>query len=91
MNYSIIPNDPVAQKKILDGFKEISASFHRIEGEKTYIRESIKMLSEEYEIPKPILNKLARIFHRQEAKDVKETTDILLAAYEKLTGEQLED
>lgn len=89
--YAVLPSDPAARKKILDGLQEISNAFTRIEGERDYIKESIKMLAEEYEIKKPVLRKLAKLYHTQSAKDEKSKMDEIFAAFEVLTGEDLDD
>lgn len=89
-DYAIIPSDPAAKKKIMDALGEISNAMFRIESEKSYIKESINMIAEEYEIKKPILAKLAKFHHKQSAQEEKAKTDEVFEAYVALTGEEIE-
>ena len=61
----VMPNDPATIKKIKDCMFEISSSFTRTEGEKDFIKEAIAELSETTEIPKKFLNRIAKIYHKQ--------------------------
>ena len=65
------PKDKEAIKKLMD---EISNSYTRIAAEQDLIKETIASLSEEYEIDKKYLNKMARVNHKQN--------------YTSITGEQ---
>lgn len=56
------PADRAKVKKMLD---EISASYTRIAAEKDLIKETIADLSKQYEIPKKILAKMAKTYHKQ--------------------------
>lgn len=56
------PTDRVKVKKMLD---EISASYTRIAAEKDLIKETIADLSKQFEIPKRVLAKMAKTYHKQ--------------------------
>ena len=56
------PTDQVKIKKMLS---EISDSFTRIEAERDLIKETIEALSDDFDIDKKILRKMARIYHKQ--------------------------
>jgi hypothetical protein len=69
-------NNPVDRKKINDALQEVSNSMTRIEAEKSFIKTVLVDLSDNYQLPKKTVNKLARIYHRQnfsqEAQDFEE-------------------
>jgi uncharacterized FlgJ-related protein len=56
------PKDKDTIKKMMD---EISNSYTRIKSERDLIKDTIDSLSEEYEIDKKHLNKMARAHHKQ--------------------------
>ncbi|HET8688242.1 MAG TPA: hypothetical protein VFM18_16540 [Methanosarcina sp.] len=59
-----IPSDPEQKKQIMDCVREVSASLTRVEAERDLIKEAIKKLSEDTQIPKKILNKFAKAYHK---------------------------
>ena len=78
--------DPETRQKIRATFGEISASMTRIEAEKDLIKETIKKLSEDHSIPKSVLNKAAKIYHKQTyTKEVQEQENVT-SLYETLFG-----
>lgn len=58
-------SSPVDRKKIKDAMHEISGSMTRIEAERDYIKEAIKELSAEHNLSKKTLNKMAKVYHKQ--------------------------
>jgi hypothetical protein len=77
------PEDRKNIKLVLD---EISNSMVRIAGEREYIKEAISDMSEKYEIPKKILNKMARIYHKQNFTEMVDENDELEALYENVVS-----
>ena len=65
-----LPSNPADRKKIMDVMQEISASMTRIEGEKSFMKESVASLAEEFELPKKFLNKFAKTYHSQNYNEV---------------------
>ena len=65
-----IPSDPSTIKQVKDCMLEISYALSRIEGEKTFIKEAILALSEDTDIPKKALNKIAKLFHKSNKDEV---------------------
>lgn len=57
--------NPTDKKKIKDALFEISNSLTRMEAERELIKEIIQDLSEEYDLPKKHINKIARAYHKQ--------------------------
>ena len=82
MSGIIIPSNPQDQKKIRECMEEISNSYTRTEGERSFVKEAIENLSEEVDIPKKILRKMSRIYHKQNmsevAGEIEDTTQELL-------------
>jgi len=60
-----IPSSPADRKVILDCMKEISASMSRAEGEREFMRESIKEICEKYELSKKTFRRMAKVYHKQ--------------------------
>ena len=58
-------SSPVDRDKIKNMLAEISGSMTRIEAERDYIKESVKEMSAEFQLSKKTLNKMARVYHRQ--------------------------
>lgn len=68
----VIPSSPADRKAIADGIKEISNSMTRIEGERTYIKESFDALADKYGVDKKYLRRMARDFHKDQFETVTE-------------------
>jgi regulator of replication initiation timing len=56
---------PTDKKKFFDAIVEISNSLLRIEAERDLIRETVKELSAEHQVPKKTINKIAKTYHKQ--------------------------
>jgi len=78
----ILPSSTADLAKIKSAMQECSGAMLRVEGERTYIKEAIKELSDEYNIPKKILNKLLRTYHKNNKDQVIAETEQFEAAYE---------
>jgi Zn-dependent M32 family carboxypeptidase len=76
-----------ADKKVIkDAMREISSSMTRTEAERDLIKEIIKNISENYEIPKKTVRKLARVYHNQNfTKEIEEHEEFELL-YENITA-----
>ena len=70
MTNVIIPTSDEDRKRIRGAMEEISNSYTRVEAERDFVKDAINDLSEEVDIPKNILRKMARIFHKQNMTDV---------------------
>ena len=60
-----IETNEVERKKVRDALQEISNSMTRIEGEREYIKEAKKMLVEAKLIDKKVLNRMIKVYHKQ--------------------------
>ena len=83
MNYALTPE----QKKTLqDAIQEISNSMIRTEAERDLIREIVKDQSDTLQIPKKVISKIAKTYHKQNlAQEVADHEDFL-ELYEKITS-----
>lgn len=68
----IIPSSPDERLKIKNSIKEISNSMTRIEAEKDLIKEILKSLDEEFQLPKKYMKKVAVTYHKQNLNQIKE-------------------
>ena len=66
----IIPSSEEDRKRIRNAMEEISNSYTRVESERDFVKDAINALSEEVDVPKNILRKMARIYHKQNMQDV---------------------
>ena len=53
------------RKKLFDAIKECSDSMTRIEGEKDFIKEATKKVCEDLKLPKRLVNRLVKVYHKQ--------------------------
>lgn len=56
---------PEQKKELQNAVREISASMTRTEAERDLIREIVKDQSQKHSIPKKIINKIAKTYHKQ--------------------------
>ena len=82
-----LPQDPEHRKAIRKALDELSASMTRIEGERDYITETIKKLSEEYQLNKKVLRRMAKTYHRQNFSSEIAENEEFETMYEQVTGE----
>lgn len=53
------------RKKLYDAIKECSNSMTRIAAEKDLIKEAVKHVCEELKLPKRLVNRLVKVYHKQ--------------------------
>ena len=58
-------SNPADREKLLGVLKECSNSMTRMEGEKDFIKEAIANVSKELELPKKLVAKMAKVYHKQ--------------------------
>jgi len=61
----IMPSSEADRKIIMDAMQEISHAKSRMEGEQTFVKEAISELVDKFKIPKRLLNRFAKAYHRQ--------------------------
>lgn len=79
-----IPSNPADKKAIRDVLQTISDSYTRIEAEKDLIKEEICGLAEQFELPKKLLNKMARAYHKQNFRETVDEADDFQNLYENI-------
>ena len=87
----VIPSNPVDRKKILSTMDSICDALTRISGEKDFIKAEIDAMSEEFEVPKKVLNKFVRTYYAMSFAAVQGDTEDLVAFYEALTGKAVDE
>jgi len=63
---STIFSNPADRKTIRDALHEISAALTRIEGERDYIKETVKDITDKYPaVSKRVFRKMIKVYHAQ--------------------------
>lgn len=79
-------SNPADRVKIRKMLGEISDSFTRISAERDLIKETVKEMSEEFNLPKRTLNKMAKTYYKQsfqnEVADAEEFEELYTAIVE---------
>lgn len=57
--------NPADKQKLLTVLKDCSASKTRIEGERDLIKEAVSDISKELNLPKKIINRMVKVYHKQ--------------------------
>lgn len=84
-NDSVILSNPNDKKKLFDVIKEASASMTRIEGEKSLIKESVSDISKELKISKRLINRMIKVYHKQNFDEEVAIQDEFENLYETVT------
>jgi nitrate reductase NapAB chaperone NapD len=67
----VVPSSPEDRARIQSALSEISNAMTRIESERAYIKESLEMLEESFELPKKYMRKVALVYHKQNLNEVR--------------------
>lgn len=78
-------SSPADRDKIRKMLAEISGSFTRIEAERDLIRETIKEMSDQFQLPKKTLNKMAKVYHKQNFNQEVAEHEEFESLYEEIT------
>lgn len=79
-------NSEVDRKKFKDALQEISNSFTRVSAEKDLIKDIVNDLSDSFQLPKKTVNKLARVFYKQNMSTEAQEFDDLETLYEEIVN-----
>jgi PP-loop superfamily ATP-utilizing enzyme len=74
-------SSPADRKKIKDAFREISDSLTRMAAERDLIKDIVKEVSDNHKLPKKYINKMARIYHKQNFAVTQQENDELQSLY----------
>lgn len=58
-------SNPADKQKLLSVLKECSASKTRMEAERDLVKEAVDTISKELQLPKKIVNKMVKVYHKQ--------------------------
>ena len=72
------------RKKILDAITEISNSMTRISAERDFIKDAVADVSDKFQIPKKIVAKMARVYHKQSFNTESEENSEFESLYEEV-------
>jgi hypothetical protein len=76
----MLPSNPKDLKKIDSALEEISNSKTRIEAERELIKEIVDNINEDFDLPKKLINQLAKVYHmRNFAEEVSQQEDFQVA------------
>ncbi|MFW9602981.1 MAG: hypothetical protein ACMV1B_11785 [Prevotella sp.] len=74
-------SSPVDRKKIKDALQEISNSLTRIAAERDLIKETVSEVSKNFNLSKKHINKMSRIYHKQNFQVTQQENEELEALY----------
>ena len=77
-------SNPEERKKFHSAIQEISASMTRTEAERDLINEVIANLSEEFDMNKKIIRKIARAYHKQNLAEEQTIHEEFVKVYEEV-------
>lgn len=72
------------KSKVLSCLQEISNSLTRIEAERDLIKDVLQRLQDEFEIPKKLSRKLAKVYHKRNFEEEVATQNDFVEIYEKV-------
>jgi|TARA_R110000868_G_scaffold309440_1_gene570757 hypothetical protein len=58
-------SNPADRDKLLNVVRECSGSMTRMDGEKDFVREAIKNISKELDLPKRLVQRMVKVYHKQ--------------------------
>lgn len=58
-------SNPADREKLFKVLQECSGSMTRMEGEKDYIKESVAAIAKDLQLPKKLVAKLVKVYHKQ--------------------------
>lgn len=77
---------PEDRKKIRNALQEVSNSYTRVEAERDLIKDIIKTISEDFDLPKKTVRKMAKVYHKQNFNQEREEFSDFEAMYEEVLG-----
>lgn len=82
----VIPTSPADRQKIRDAMTEISKSMTRMEAERDLIKEAVKDVCTNYQLPNRAFRKLVSVFHKQNFNEETAAFEDFEALYETLAN-----
>ena len=78
-------SSPVDRKKILDAMREISNSMTRIAAERDLMKDIVKDVSDNFQIPRKVVNKIAKTYHKQNLTQEVQEHEEFVELYDSVT------
>lgn len=78
-------SSPEDKKKIFGAIREISNSMTRIEAERDLMKDIIKDVSDNYQIPRKTVKKIAVTYHKQNLTQVAQEHEEFVELYDDVT------
>lgn len=78
-------SSPEDKKKILGAVREISNSLTRIEAERDLIKDIVKDVSDNFQIPRKTVKKIATTYHKQNMTQVEQEHEEFVELYDDVT------
>ena len=72
--------------ELKNAIKEVSNAWLQAESHNLHAKETISHISEEFEIDKQLVSKIAKAYHKQNLNELKAKNDMLIDEYENLFG-----
>jgi len=85
MNYVLTPEQ---KKDLQNAIREISNSMVRTEAERDLIKDIVKTQSDNLQIPRKIINKIAKTFHKQSLHQEVADHEDFVELYDKVTASE---
>lgn len=82
---AITISSPEDKKKIMAAVKEISDSMTRTEAERDLIKDIIKDVSDNFQIPRKVVKKIAVTYHKQNLTQVEQEHEEFVELYDDVT------
>ena len=79
-------SSPEDRKKIFAAIREISNSMVRIEAERDLIKDIVKDVSDNYQLSRKTVNKMAKVYHKQNLSQTVAEHDEFVETYEEITS-----
>lgn len=78
-------SSPDDKKKIFAAIREVSNSLTRIEAERDLIKDIVKDVSDNYQIPRKTVKKIATTYHKQNMTQVEQEHEEFVELYDDVT------
>jgi len=82
-----VETNEVERKRVRDALQEISNAMTRIEGERDFIKEAKAKLVEDQLVDKKVLNRMVKVYHKQNYAEERQTDNEFQDIYEIVTGQ----
>lgn len=82
MSEVIIPSSPTDRKKIKEMLGEICKCMQRIDDERSAKKDIVDEISQQFKLPKKLINKLASTMHKRSYEDVQAENEDFEIIYE---------